>query len=56
MRCTAIGWARRDRSNGSDLATENLTLAAKATAVIGGTVLVEPVSGPSRIRSEPLAT
>jgi hydroxypyruvate isomerase len=29
-----------------DLATENLMLAAKATAAIGGTVLVEPVSGP----------
>jgi hydroxypyruvate isomerase len=29
-----------------DLATENLTLAAKAAAAIGGTVLVEPVSGP----------
>jgi hydroxypyruvate isomerase len=29
-----------------DLATENLTLAAKAAASIGGTVLVEPVSGP----------
>jgi hydroxypyruvate isomerase len=29
-----------------DLATENLTLAAKAAATIGGTVLVEPVSGP----------
>ena len=29
-----------------DLATENLALAAKAAAAIGGTVLVEPVSGP----------
>jgi hydroxypyruvate isomerase len=29
-----------------DLATENLTLAAKAAAAIGGTILVEPVSGP----------
>ena len=29
-----------------DLATENLTLAAKAAAAIGGTVLVEAVSGP----------
>jgi hydroxypyruvate isomerase len=29
-----------------DLATENLLLAAKAAAAIGGTVLVEPVSGP----------
>ena len=29
-----------------DLATENLTLAARAAAAIGGTVLVEPVSGP----------
>ena len=29
-----------------DLAAENLTVAAKAAAVIGGTVLVEPVSGP----------
>ena len=29
-----------------DLATENLTLAAKAAAAIGGTVLLEPVSGP----------
>ncbi|HEX6761128.1 MAG TPA: TIM barrel protein [Propionibacteriaceae bacterium] len=29
-----------------DLAAENLTLAAKAAAAIGGTVLVEPVSGP----------
>jgi len=29
-----------------DLATENLTLAAKAVAPIGGTILVEPVSGP----------
>jgi hydroxypyruvate isomerase len=29
-----------------DLATENLTLAANAAAAIGGTVLVEPVSGP----------
>jgi hydroxypyruvate isomerase len=29
-----------------DLATENLTLAARAVAAIGGTVLVEPVSGP----------
>ena len=29
-----------------DLATENLTLAAKAAAAINGTVLVEPVSGP----------
>jgi hydroxypyruvate isomerase len=29
-----------------DLATENLTLAAKAAVAIGGTVLVEPVSGP----------
>lgn len=28
-----------------DLATENLTLAARAAAAIGGTVLVEPVSG-----------
>jgi hydroxypyruvate isomerase len=29
-----------------DLAVENLTLAAKAVAPIGGTILVEPVSGP----------
>jgi hydroxypyruvate isomerase len=29
-----------------DLAIENLTLAARAAAAIGGTVLVEPVSGP----------
>lgn len=29
-----------------DLATENLTLAAKAVAGLGATVLVEPVSGP----------
>ena len=29
-----------------DLATENLTLAARAAAAIGGTILVEPVSGP----------
>ena len=29
-----------------DLATENLTLAAKAAAAIEGTVLVEPISGP----------
>jgi hydroxypyruvate isomerase len=29
-----------------DLAAENLTLAAKAAAPIGGTILVEPVSGP----------
>jgi hydroxypyruvate isomerase len=29
-----------------DLATENLALAAKAAAAIGGAVLVEPVSGP----------
>ena len=29
-----------------ELATENLTLAARAVAGIGGTVLVEPVSGP----------
>jgi hydroxypyruvate isomerase len=29
-----------------DLATENLMLAAKAAAAIGGTILVEPVSGP----------
>jgi hydroxypyruvate isomerase len=29
-----------------ELATENLTLAAKAAAGIGATVLVEPVSGP----------
>jgi hydroxypyruvate isomerase len=29
-----------------DLAAENLTLAAKAAAAIGGTVLLEPVSGP----------
>jgi hydroxypyruvate isomerase len=29
-----------------DLATENLTLAARAAAAIGGTVLVGPVSGP----------
>ena len=29
-----------------DLATEDLTLAARAAAAIGGTILVEPVSGP----------
>ena len=29
-----------------ELATENLTMAAKAAAAIGGTILVEPVSGP----------
>jgi len=36
-----------------DLAIENLTLAAKAAAPIGGTILVEPVSGP---KSYPLRT
>jgi hydroxypyruvate isomerase len=39
-----VGEARPEQQD--DLATENLTLAAKAAAVIGGTVLVEPVSGP----------
>ena len=29
-----------------DLATENLTLAAKAAAAIRGTILIEPISGP----------
>jgi hydroxypyruvate isomerase len=33
-----------------DLAIENLTLAARAAAAIGGTVLVEPVSGPKPYR------
>jgi hydroxypyruvate isomerase len=31
-----------------DLATDNLTLAAKAVAAIGGTILVEPISGPKQ--------
>jgi hydroxypyruvate isomerase len=52
--CRAFNALYGNRVDGADpaaqdeLATENLTLAARAAARIGGTVLVEPVSGAPR--------
>ena len=48
MRCTATGSTAPRPREQDDLGAENLALAAQGVAAIGGTVLVEPVSGSPR--------
>ena len=48
MPSTATGWTTRLLPSMDELGAENLALAAEGVAGIGGTVLVEPVSGSPR--------